>query len=261
MEMDVRSQLEKFESKKAPNRISLVYESAIHYDVYSVYIKHPSNGNEYLFVGYENNLIKALLWNEEEGIFNIEEDLFVDDLNSDSFSGTYYYKAHELRFTSLKNLSWWNEVKFKFLANKDNWVSSREKYRYRKQRQEIKNLHDVLSVVISMHVTTSGGRGLLLIEIMSGVFGRLWFYHDDKEQMKKQLLLTLDAFVDSGELSKNRDKTYTVNGKAIMTLKKYSEEEQRYIESTKIQKRMFWASVFSFIAASASAFAAFKALK
>lgn len=259
--MDIRHYLEKFERKKSPNRIVLNYDVAINYDAYSVYIKHPGNGKEYLFASYENDWIKALLWNEKEKIFNIKEELNPNELNSDSFSGVYYYKAHELRFFSLKDLSWWNETKYKVWANKDNWISSREKYRYRKQRKEIKNLHDVLSVVIGLHVAQAGNRGVHLVNVMTGVFGKLWFCHDDKDQMKKKLLLTLDAFVNNGELIKNADGTYAVNGKALMTLHKYNEEEQRYVESTNIQKRMFWATVFSFFAALASAVAAFKALK
>lgn len=259
--VDIRKYLSKFENKKTPDRIILNYESAIHHDAYSVYIKHPESGSNHLFVSYENDEVKALLWNESESIFNVPVVLRPDELNSESFSGIFYYKAHELHFSTLKDLTWWRETKFKLSAKKDNWVSSREKYRYRKQRQEIKNLHDVLSVVISLSYEHPDADGVSVIRIMSGVFGRLWLYHDDKDRMQKQLLLTLQAFVQNGELSKkNQQFCYTVNGKAIMTLNKYIEEEQRYVESTKIQKRMLWASIFSFFAASASAAAAFIAL-
>ncbi|MCE1472390.1 hypothetical protein LWU41_14840 [Enterobacter hormaechei] len=39
--VDVRKHLEIFEKKRTPDngRISLMYENAIHYDMYSVYIK------------------------------------------------------------------------------------------------------------------------------------------------------------------------------------------------------------------------------
>ncbi|CAM3986210.1 MULTISPECIES: hypothetical protein [Rahnella] len=259
--MNIRHYLAKFEKKKTPDRITLNYETAIHYDAYSVYITHLDSGQEYLFKGYENNKISVLRWNSEQNIFNIPENLNPDGLVSESFSGIYYYKAHELRFTTLKDLTWWREMKFKLSAIKDNWVSSREKYRYRKQRKEIKNLHDVLSAVISLYLDQKEGGGISHINIMSVVFGKLWFYHDEKDRMRKQLTLTLEAFVINGELTKTHGGNYTVNGRALMTLNKYIEEEQRYVESTKIQKRMVWATVFSFIAAFASAVAAFKALK
>lgn len=259
--MNIRHYLAKFEAKKTPDRIILNYEIAINHNAYSVYITHPVTNINYLFIGYNNNSIIALMWNEEEKTFNLPQSLNPDELKPESFSGIYYYKAHQLRFTNLKDIVWWREANFKLSAINNNWKDSREKYRYRKERKEIKNRMDVLASVVTLYLEQDGDNGIHTVHIMNNVFGALWLYHDDKERMKKDLKLSLSAFVTNGDLIKGVGDNYSVNGKALLTLAKYSEEEHKYVESIRIQKRMFWATVFSFFAASASAAAAFMGIR
>lgn len=259
--MNIRNYLVKFDEKKSPDRIILNYETAINHNAYSVYINHPDNNIDYLFIGYNNESIIALMWNNDEQKFNLPQSLNPDELKPESFSGIYYYKAHQLRFTNLKDIVWWREAIFRLSAINNNWKDSREKYRYRRERKDIKNRMDVLSSVVSLYLEEPGDNSVHTVIIMNKVFGRLWLYHDDKERMKKDLNLSLAAFVTNGDLTKGGGNTYTVNGKALLTLAKYSEQEQKYVESTKIQRRMYWATVFSFVAATASAAAAFLGLK
>lgn len=259
--MNIRHYLAKFEYKKTPDRINLSYESAIKYDAYSVYINHPTNGQRYLFMKYRNDVIETLRWNSDEQQFNLHESLSPDELTPASFSGIYYYKAHQLAFSSLDDITWWRETKFRSQAAKDNAKNSAEKYQYRNQRQQIKNKHDVLSEVIALSFDHPAGEGITIVPIMSAVFGRLWLYHDEKERMKNELHLTLEAFVANGDLFKAVGGKYTVSGKALLTQSKYLEDKQRYVESTRLQSHMFWATLFSSIAAIASAVAAFMALK
>lgn len=120
---------------------------------------------------------------------------------------------------------------------------------------------DVLASVVTLYLEQDGDNGIHTVHIMNNVFGALWLYHDDKERMKKDLKLSLSAFVTNGDLIKGVGDNYSVNGKALLTLAKYSEEEHKYVESIRIQKRMFWATVFSFFAASASAAAAFMGIR
>lgn len=259
--MNIRHYLAKFENKKPPDRISLSFESAIKYDAYSVYIEHPTNTQRYLFIGYTNDKIMTLAWNPDQQQFNLPESLNPDELTPASFSGIYYYKAHQLAFSNLNDITWWRETKFRWRAAKDNAKNSAEKYQYRNQRHQIKNKHDVLSEMISLALDHPANESITLVEIMSAVFGRLWLYHDEKERMKNELLLTLEAFVVNGDLIKTVGKKYTVSGKALLTQSKYLEDKQRYVESTRLQSRMFWATLFSSIAAIASAVAAIMALK
>ncbi|EDL2368634.1 hypothetical protein CQG84_23845, partial [Salmonella enterica subsp. enterica serovar Typhimurium] len=109
--MKVINQLKKFDKKRTPDdgRISLLYENAIKYDMYSVYIK-DKNDTEYLFDCLVDGKIKAFKWDDEERRFHISSCLDISEVTPDSFFGVYYYRAHELRFNSLNDLTFLREL-------------------------------------------------------------------------------------------------------------------------------------------------------
>ncbi|ENA1730214.1 hypothetical protein [Yersinia ruckeri] len=255
--MNTQHYLNKFNNKKSPERISLNYENAINYDMYCVYITHPQTGEDYLFKGYENKQIQADKWNNEKSRFDIPIILEPSAFTPDSFTGTYYYKAHQLNFTSLKDIVWRKELLFKFSAIKINGSQSRAKYRYRLQRQTIKNRMHVLDSVIGLHLEQKELGPVPMPLIMNKVYSNLWIYHDDSQKMLKELRLNLNAFVSSGDLRKTDDNNYLPEGKALLTQEKYSDEQTKYIETTKIQQKMLLTAIASCIAAFASVWAAF----
>ena len=259
--MNIIKYLEKFNEKRTPDNgsISLLYENAIKYDMYSVYIK-DADGVNYLFKGYVDGVIDALQWNKDKSLFEIESTLRPDKLSEDSFSGIYYYHAHELRFHSLQDLGMWNEFKFRWRADHENKSHSRKKYLYRQQRKEIIDTMLVLNAVVSLYRELDGELTFSEFIIMTAVAGALWIHHDDKSRMQKELRLCLDSLVANGDIVKIKD-GYKPLGKALNTLAEYNRTEQRHQETSLTQTRMFWATLFSAIAAGASAYAAFKGLK
>ncbi|EJG2750432.1 hypothetical protein M9Z64_000731 [Escherichia coli] len=255
--VDVVKFLKVFESKKTPEngKISLMYESAIHYDMYSVYIK-DDEGNDYLFDSYSNGIIKVKKWNHQNKTFNIDTILKPERLTSNSFSGIYYYHAHELKFDSLDDLSFFNVLRFRRIANRQNKKLSREKYLYRQRKQEITDVMTVLAAIVRIYREQQGEKPFSETLIMNDVAGRLWIYHDDYSRLIKELRLCLDSLVESGDISKTRD-GYKPTGKAINTLNHFNNEEQRYNENIRSQKSMFWATLFAAIDALGSMTAAF----
>lgn len=258
--MSIHSQLEKFDKKKSPTRISLNYENAINYDIYSVYIKHPLTGEQYLFKSYHNGLIQVNKWNTESERFDIADEINSAELTEDSFSGTFFYKAHQAEFNSLKDLVWWREWCYKRRAEWENFNHSRAKYRYRMKQHKIERRMLVLDALIDLYLDKDEQTPVPFINLMNKVYSSLWIYHDQSERMKKEVRMSLSAFESTADVIRNDNFNYTPTGKSLLTQEKYLDDEKKYKELKTIQVRMFWAAVASFVAALGSACAAFMAL-
>ena len=258
--MSVRSQLKKFNNKKSPAKISLNYESAINYDMYAVYITHPETGGQYIFESYDNGRVQAKKWDDEKGKFDIPVELDPSELNDESFSGTFFYKAHQAEFSSLKDLVCWREWIYKVGAVWENVVHSRAKYRYRMKRQTIKKRMQVLDAVIELYLDNEELTPVPITLIMNKVYSDMWIYHDRTKYMWKELRLSLSAFEASGDVIKQDENNYLPQGKALLTQEKHLDEEKKYSESKRIQVGMLFAAGASFLAALGSAYAAFMAL-
>ncbi|HBK4745259.1 MULTISPECIES: hypothetical protein [Enterobacter cloacae complex] len=255
--VDVRKHLEIFEQKRTPDngRISLMYENAIHYDMYSVYIK-DDDGNEYLFDRYIDGVIKAKRWDTQRNVFNVDVELNPEQFNANSFSGIFYYHAHEFKFNSLDELGCYKVWKLKRFANSENKKLSREKFLYRQRKQEITDAMTVLTSVVRIYREQQGERPFSEILIMNDVAGRLWIYHDDPSRLKKELRLCLDSLVENGDLLKSQE-GYKPSGKSVNTLANFNKTEQRYKENIRSQRSMFWATLFAAIGGLGSMIAAF----
>lgn len=247
--------LKKFEKKRTPDngRISLMYENAIHYDMYSVYIK-AGDGGEYLFDRFVNGVIRARRWDSEESRFNIDSELVPDELVPESFSGIYYYHAHELRFQSLNDLTWLREFRFRRYSDYQNNKFSRESYLYRQQKKEITDTMAVLASIVRIYREQEGEAPFSQYLIMDDVAGKLWIHHDDNERMKKELRLCLDSLVENGDISESQA-GYKPVGKAMNTLSHFNKDEQRYSDDKSGQRTMRIATILSVIVAVASAVA------
>ncbi|HIB8991111.1 TPA: hypothetical protein ACWYF9_004125 [Citrobacter braakii] len=248
--------LNKFQKKRTPEsgRISLVYENAIHYDMYSVYIK-TSDDSEYLFDSFTDGMVHARKWDAEENRFHIATLLAPENLKSEFFSGIYYYHAHELRFQSLNDLTWFREFMFRRWSDRDNKKFSRERYLYRQQRKEITDTMAVLASIVRIYREQEGSEPFSEYVIMDDVAGKLWIHHDDKARMKKELRLCLDSLVENGDISRTQY-AYKPAGKAMNTLSRFNKDEQRYNDDKSGQRTMRIVAILSMIVAVASAVAA-----
>jgi len=259
--MSLRSHLNEFNRKKSPARFSLNFESAIKYDMYSVYITDPKTNEKYVFESFDNDKIEARKWNENNESFSDVVFISPDTLSRNSFSGVYFYKAHQLVFNNLDELNFFRLLKFRIAVCFANRTDAKEKYNYQKQERKINDSIDVLAAVVEDHLTNGNANGTNLITIMNAVHLQLWLFHKDKERMKREVMLILDGFINSGELTTINKFNFIPSGKAILTLKSSLNESKRYKQNIVIQKSLVWLAIFSFLAAAASAIAAFLQLK
>ena len=261
MKTNINKYLKKFNSKRTPEKggISLSYEDAIKYDMYSVYIK-ANDGKQYLFREFLEGKLKVLRWDDARKMFWIKDIVEIDSLSEDSFSGIYYYHGHELRFKSLRELSWFSELKFRYVADRSNKEFSRAKFVYRQQKQDITDALAVLSVLLRVYRSLDKEDYISEVTLMTEVAGALWIYHDDQEKMKKDLRLCLDYLVYNNDASKLGN-SYKPTGKALDTLNTSNKENERYRETASIQKKMLFATFLSAFAAFMSAYATYKGIK
>ncbi|NDL64327.1 hypothetical protein [Acerihabitans arboris] len=252
--MNIRSYLERFEKQKSPNRISLNFENAIKYNMYSVYITAPDTGEQFLFEDYQNDTILAKKWSEEEEVFKDMVQLNPDDYTADSFSGIYYYKAHEAAFSNLRDITFLKVSWYQIKVNLDNWRKARQKHQYRMESHNVKQQMDVLKAVVDLYMQANSDDPIHFVSIMTKLHSSLWFYHDNRNQMKKEVELYLSAFVSNGNLSTTDRSTYKPTGTAILTLQNSFTEQRKYYETKYIQWGMLTTAIFSFIAAAMSAY-------
>lgn len=259
--MDIVKYLKVFSEKRGPKEggISLQYEDAIKYDIYSVYIK-DGDGQEYLFDSFEDGVIKARRWDCERNVYSIDSTLDPASLTPDSFSGTYFYHAWQYNFTSLHELKLCDIYKFRFRARWGNIKFSREKYFYRQRKQDISDVMGVLAALLRLYRSKEDAQLFSEFSIMTEVAGRLWIYHDDRDRMEKDLRLSLESLVANGDVIKIESR-YKPTGKALNTLANANRDNERYAETASIQKKMLLATFLSAFGAVMSAYAAYKGMK
>lgn len=254
VKMDIQSYLERFEKKKSPDFISLKFEKSINYDMYSVYITHPQTGEQFLFEGYQNDEIRAKKWSLENEAFQEIVILKPEEFKANSFSGIYYYKANEAAFSSLHEITpmkvWWFQIKVIL----DNWKRAKQKHQYRMQNHSVKQQMDVLKAVVDLYIQSNSDEPIHFVSIMTKLHSSLWFYHDNSNQMKKEVELYLSAFSNNGNLHTTDRLTYKPTGTAILTLQNSFSEQKNQSENKYIQRGMLATAIFSFIAAALSAY-------
>jgi hypothetical protein len=81
---------------------------------------------------------------------------------------------------------------------------------------------------------------------MTNIYSMRLFLHPSWEAQSRKMKLYLDSLVQSGDIEKVNDE-FVVTGKALNTLERYEEEEQRHTEAVKLQRRMFWIAVIALL--------------
>lgn len=259
--MDIIKYLKIFNEKRGPKEggISLSYEDAIEYDIYSVYIQ-DGDGQNYLFDSFDNGVINARKWDGERNVYSIKTTLEPASLTPDSFSGIYFYHAWQYNFQSLNELGRCAIYKFQLKVNWNNLKLGREKYIYRQRKQDISDVMSVLTALLRLYRSKEDDLLIGEMDIMTEVAGRLWIYHDDRGRMRKDLRLCLESLVANGDVIKI-DSRYKPTGQALNTLANSNRDNERYAETASIQKRMLLATFLSAFGAVMSAYAAYKGMR
>ncbi|HDX8778003.1 TPA: hypothetical protein RQO08_002929 [Klebsiella oxytoca] len=256
--MNIKRYLQLFNDKPSPDRISLRYEDALKNDIFSVYIVEPNTKKNYLFEEYNNDILKVREWNDAENKFTDIVLLPDDSLKEDSFSGVYYFKAHQLPFESLEDITWIKREVFKLRANINNYQMSKNIYEYEQQQLHIKERIDVLGIVVNKYLMQTGSDPVNLLSVLQ-VAMKTWPFlsRSTREELKKKINLYLEGFVSSGDLNAVDEYNFVPNGQALLTLERFSLEQDRFLKTARIQNYSLLTAVFAAIAAAVSAYAAF----
>lgn len=256
--MSIRNYLKLFNNNNSPDRISLSYENALNYDMFSVYVSDPDTNEMYIFHSYTENSLEVRKWNEAEDKFIDVMNIPIKYLKANSFSGVYYYKAHQLPFNSLKDITKIKREIFKLEAKIANSRMNKRIYEYERQRLHIKLRMDVLATVVNKYLLQLDSKPINYLTVMQETMS-LWPFltFETREQLKKKILLYLEGFVSSGDLKKADEFSFIPNGQALLTLEKHSLEQERFLKTARIQSYSLWTAIFAAIAAAVSAYAAF----
>ncbi|MGJ7248312.1 hypothetical protein [Morganella morganii] len=247
----------KFSDKKSKERrISLDSDECKSYDIYSVYMMDCDTKKEYLFEEYKDEFIYALMWDEDLSKFNDLKKLPAHECINFGFSGIHFYKGRRFDFKSLDELYSLEKSFYKLKVVYYNFIHTKKQKAYNLKQHDIENRMSVLDKVIEIFLSSSSDSGVNFNTIMMEIHSRYWLSHPERKQMERKMSLVLSSFVDGGELTMKNYRVYNPTGKAYITQSSYIDSLRKHEQGMKLQKRMFWTAVFSFLAAAISAGAA-----
>lgn len=252
--MNIRPYLKEFIKRKHPS--SQQEGSVVNWDYYyDVKVDIPDNGLTGRLEELKGNHVTisfpVTIFERKNHSYNLK------DLKPEYFSGVFFYKRRQLKFDGLSDITPISRLIFKVKSSCLNVVESVQKRRFAAQEHRVKGQVDFLEAVRELHMSP----GIVCVtkhNLLNFIHGKFWMAHPNRDAIEKDIKLYIEAFLSTGDLKKynNSDTAFLPTGKMILTIQKYLVEQMRYEESKKMQRKMFWTAVFSFIAAAVSAYAA-----
>lgn len=250
----VKKWLPIFNEKNTPDRFSLSRSALRDADMYEVYIRGGENGDGYLFTGMDGNNIDVLEYDPQADSFRIPARLNIVDITPAQVYGTHYFRGYRIEFDDLQELDSKDHQKVISGIEKDQQNDEVQQHRFNSQEPSVKDRMRVLDVAIALYI--KDGHSFGISQIATQIHSHRWQEHPKKEQIKRELTLALDSFVDGGELTREPITGYRPTGKAFSTQAEYQLQNRRHRDNSKQQRQMFWATLFAAIAAAGSATAA-----
>lgn len=115
-----------------------------------------------------------------------------------------------------------------------------EQYLFNKRKLVTKQRIELLKAVLDAQLNT--GHAPSSIDVMVQLYSIKSVLHPEYERLEQQIELYLDAFVQTGELSK-QSISYVITGKGIAAIEAFEEQSLRHGEAIAVQGRMFWLTV------------------
>lgn len=116
-------------------------------------------------------------------------------------------------------------------------TESFDQYLFNRRQLVTKQRTDLLKAVLNAQLNT--GRAPSSIDVMIQIHSIKSVLHPEYESHVERVELYLDAFVQTGELSKNGI-DYAITGKGIAAIEAHEERSRRHMEAISVQKRMAW---------------------
>lgn len=243
-----------FNEKNTPDHLSLSRSVMEQADMYEVYIRDGENIRGYLFDRMEGNELIVKRYDAEDDGYRESVRLPMGDVSPDNVNGLHFYRGYRLGFDGLAQLE--SRGLRKLLADIDRYQKKdkSQQERFNSQLPRIKDRMRVLDAAIGLYVQK--GHPFGISRIATQIYTHRWEYHPQREIIERELQLALDSFVAGGELSLEHPQGYQPTGKAFTTLAEYELQNRRHQDNASLQKKLFWATVFSAAAAACSAAAA-----
>lgn len=226
--------LKRSQRKPAPDRIPLSLPSAETNDFYTVELM--GQDTEILVKNKLTNGYDCIVWHSDGSnsvqSLHIEGDRYKDY----SLRIEHYYRGFQFTYTNpfafifLDLIRW-----YKVIVIKSKVVQSL----YNSKKLTREERMDVLKYLIERKIENNRFEASV-ISMASVKKSHKWLYHPDKDRYRSHLQLILESFVESGDLKKN-NYSYTVTGKALITLSEYELNMQRHadnVKSTKVGNRI-----------------------
>jgi len=196
-----------------------------------------NDGPYFVATTFDGKKLSGLKWDGQS--YSEDMDLSLSELSHGQLSITHYYGLSEVTFSSIYDFAWHYVTRIVYLKIRlYRHIDSSYQYFFNKKRLVTKRRMDLLSFMVEDQLVRTHD-GIDLLSLMSKIYSMRMFLHPSWEAQKEKVRLYLESLVQSGELRKVNDE-YVVEGKAIETLERHEEMEQRHTEAVKLQRKMFW---------------------
>ena len=200
----------------------------------------------FIAAAFCGNKLSGLKWDGES--YSEDMDVSLSELAHGQLSITHYYGLSEVTFFSIYNFAWHHVTRVAYLRIRlYRYIDASSQYFFNKKRLVTKKRMDLLRFMLEDQLIRTHD-GVDLLSLMSKIYSMRMFLHPSWEVQSKKVRLYLESLALSGELRKVNDE-YVVEGKAIETLERHEESEQRHTEAVKLQRKIFWLTFVAVILA------------
>lgn len=232
-------QLKKAMNCACPGTIPRSGESGERVNCFSVYIDNHSK--PYLLLKrIEGDNLECLEWNGER--FADEKIINFQEVPEPSLSVTHFYGLSEINYRGFKDFVFGRLLRIPYAALFiKRRVGTLGQYLFNKKKLVTKQRIELLSLLVRLHL--DGKNVPSPVGLMSHLYSLRWVFHPDRAEQIKKIQLTLDSFVDTGEISPILNGEYRVNGKALHTIELFEEQERKHRESVIMQRLTIFLTV------------------
>ena len=167
----------------------------------------------------------------------------LSELENEKLRVTHYYGLSTVTSDNIYDIAWNRFSKFVYLKiHIFNYIISANQYFFNKRKLVTQKRIKLLKFMVNDQLDRTHD-GITSMDLMTKLYSIKWVLHPNAGEQEKKLDLYLASLVFSKNLEKINNE-YVVGGKALLTIEKHEEEERKHTEAVKLQRKMFWLTVF-----------------
>ncbi|WP_274673790.1 hypothetical protein [Vibrio aestuarianus] len=189
----------------------------------------------YCIYKLNRNGVKVRIKNRDKGIYEYRWVAYqrLAKVNSIYTANRYHFIVSERKGIIFPFI-----IKFLGIYNFSIKVKYGKQFKYNSKALTAKPRSEILKMLISRHLQDRNAK-FQPMTIVPMYESSMWMYHPDKDTVLSQIRMYLDAFVESGELSKS-DNWYRVLPKALITSEQYDLDNQRHQDNLTQAVQLKW---------------------